>query len=430
MSDNVPADASFPRGIRALAAGVRSGELEPRAIVEWCLARIEQDEPRLRAWVVVFAEEARRQAEALAARRVQGESLGCLAGVPIGVKDLYDVAGWPTRAGAPTTPEAPVTRDAPVVARLRAADAILLGKTVTTEYACFDPPPTRNPWREDRTPGGSSSGSACALAADMCWGALGSQTGGSITRPAAYCGVTGLKPSIGALSCEGVVPISFHLDHPGPMGRSVDDLAILWQALSGQTPRGPRPTPPRLAWLNDPYWRADAEGTRCVEEAVATWRRAGAEIAVIEGAPFDWESLRLDHRRVMAVEAAEWHRERFATESARYGRHVSSLIREGQATSAIDYAAALRRRIEFQEQLAACYGVLDALLTPAATGPAPGIDSTGDPRMNALWSHAGVPTVALPGGASADGLPLGLQLASLRSESELLATAGWCERQL
>ncbi len=163
-----------------------------------------------------------------------GKCRGPLHGIPIGIKDLIDVAGWPTLVGAPWLPHAPAATDAPLVARLRDAGVIILGKTVTTQFACFDPPPTRNPWDLDRTPGGSSSGSAAAVATGMCLGAVGSQTGGSITRPASFCGVAGCKPTYGIVPIEGVYPLSPSLDHPGPIARSVHDLAILFEAITGK----------------------------------------------------------------------------------------------------------------------------------------------------------------------------------------------------
>src|SRR5262245_19352757 len=216
---------NMPRSILDAATQMHERQLTTRQLVDRCLARIEEREDQLHAWVLVDAGGARAAADKLGEELARGVCRGPLHGIPIGVKDIIDVEGWPTRAGSPLREGHIARQDATVVARLRAAGAVLLGKTVTTEFACFDPPPTVNPWNHACTPGGSSSGSAAALATQMCLGALGSQTGGSITRPAAYCGVAGCKPTFGRVSRAGVVPISHHLDHVGPMGRRVSDLA-------------------------------------------------------------------------------------------------------------------------------------------------------------------------------------------------------------
>ena len=190
--------------ITSAAAALRRGETTPGELVEQCLARIACYEPQVKAWVSVDAEGARKTAALLHSEFLQGHDRGPLHGIPIGIKDLIDIEGWPTQAGSPLRREHRAECDAPLVARLRAAGAIILGKTVTTEFACFDPSPTRNPWNLTRTPGGSSSGSAAAVALGMCYGAVGSQTGGSIIRPASFCGVAGCKPTHGAVSLAGV----------------------------------------------------------------------------------------------------------------------------------------------------------------------------------------------------------------------------------
>ncbi|HWA97397.1 MAG TPA: amidase, partial [Pirellulales bacterium] len=211
---------------------IRTGELSPLDLVDRCLERIERFEPRVHAWVMVDAEGARREARRLADELAAGNERGPLHGIPIGIKDIIDVAGWPTRAGSPIRAGHVAARDAELVANLRRAGAIILGKTVTTEFAGFDPPPTHNPWNLKRTPGGSSSGSAAAVATGMCLAAVGTQTGGSITRPASFCGIAGCKPAHGMVSVDGVVPFAPTLDHPGPMARAVDDLRVMLEAMS------------------------------------------------------------------------------------------------------------------------------------------------------------------------------------------------------
>src|SRR5689334_21462428 len=217
--------------IHAAAADIRAGRLSPVDLLESCLERIDRYEERIRAWVLVDRDDARAEAKRLADELKRGQYRGPLHGIPIGIKDIFDVFDWPTAAGSRLWANSIARQDATVVRRLREAGAVLVGKTVTTQYASFDPPPTRNPWNPERTPGGSSSGSAAAVAAGMCLGALGSQTGGSITRPASYCGVAGCKPSYGAISLTGIVPLAESMDHPGPIARCAADLAILLGAM-------------------------------------------------------------------------------------------------------------------------------------------------------------------------------------------------------
>ncbi|MCL4194749.1 MAG: amidase, partial [Thermoguttaceae bacterium] len=237
---------AFP-AIRQLADEIRQGRLQPIELLDRCLDRIDRFDGEVLAWVAVDEAGARRDAEQMAREAAEGRWRGPLHGIPIGVKDIIDVGGLPTRAGSPLREHHVAQADAPLVAALRRAGAVIIGKTVTVEFACFDPSPTRNPWNLEHTPGGSSSGSAAAVAMDMCPAALGTQTGGSLVRPAGYCGVATFKPSLGRLNTEGIIPVSPHLDQPGPMARSVDDLMELFGLLDGSAAVAPpeRP-PPRL----------------------------------------------------------------------------------------------------------------------------------------------------------------------------------------
>src|SRR6266851_5133320 len=219
--------------IHAAAEEIRQGKLSPVELLEACLQRIDRFEEKVRAWVLVDRDGARAVAKERELELHRGQWRGPLHGIPLGIKDIIDVFDWPTAAGSRLWQNSIARQDATVVRKLREAGAVLIGKTVTTQYASFDPPPTRNPWNLARTPGGSSSGSAAAIACGMCLGALGSQTGGSITRPASYCGVAGLKPTYGRVSTRGVVPLAPSMDHVGPMARCVHDLAILFQVIVG-----------------------------------------------------------------------------------------------------------------------------------------------------------------------------------------------------
>src|SRR5579885_1945050 len=256
--------------IHAAAADIRVGRVSPVNLLETCLERIDRLEERVRAWVFVDRDGARAEAERLTQELKRGQYRGPLHGIPIGIKDIFDVFDWPTAAGSRLWANSIARQDATVVRRLREAGAVFVGKTVTTQYASFDPPPTRNPWNLARTPGGSSSGSAAALACGMCLGALGSQTGGSITRPASYCGVAGCKPSFRRVPIDGVVPLAPSLDHVGPMARCVRDLDILLKAIDdcGLVFDDSAPSaPPRLGRLHGLFdHRADAAVAEMMRE--------------------------------------------------------------------------------------------------------------------------------------------------------------------
>lgn len=438
--------SSGPQTICLAAAEIRLGRLSPLDLLEQCLARIETYEPRVHAWVLVDAAAARQAAHQAANELAGGHDRGPLHGIPCGIKDIVDVAGWPTLAGSTTRSGHVAGRDAAVVARLRQAGAVLVGKTVTTEFASFDPPPTRNPWRLDRTPGGSSSGSAAAVALGFCLGAIGSQTGGSITRPASFCGVAGCKPTYGRVSAQGVVPLSRHIDHVGPLARTVSDLAVMLDAIAGYDPDDAttvdvpvgayaaacrNAAPPRLAVVTDPFFSLeDSSVGGAARAAEDRLRGAGASIEGIRFPPAFAEVL-LHHRRMMAVEAAEYHEPIYGQRREQYGRHIAELIEEGFQTSAIDYARALVHRRQLQRELLSCFADFDALVTPATTTTAPAVETTGDPKFNAPWSYVGYPTVSIPCGLADDGLPVSLQLIGRPfDEVRLFAAAGWCERVL
>src|ERR1700757_3538245 len=211
--------------IASASENIRLGQVTPAALLDSCLERVDGLESAVRAWAFLDPNSAHTHAEALTAELKRGEYRGPLHGIPLGIKDIIDVFDWPTACGSRLWRDNIARQDAPAVRKLRAAGAVLMGKTVTTQYASFDPPPTRNPWNPARTPGGSSSGSAAAIACGMCLGTLGSQKGGSIPRPASFCGVAGCKPTYGRVSVDGVMPLAASMDHPGPIARSVRDLA-------------------------------------------------------------------------------------------------------------------------------------------------------------------------------------------------------------
>lgn len=406
--------------IRELAQRLRRGALSAVELLEEFLRQINWQEPRLQAWVLVAAEEARAQADRCDAERRAGHDLGLLHGMPLGIKDLYDVRGWPTRAGSPLRAEHVADDDASLVARLREAGAVLLGKTVTTEWAWLDPPPTVNPWNPAHTPGGSSSGSAAAVAARMCVAALGTQTGGSIVRPASYCGICGLKPSFGRLETWGIVPVSLSLDHAGPMANSIDDLRVLFTALCGEpmswyhlprTAMGPDLAHVQLGW--DPTYfttEAEPEALAVLERAIARLTAAGVRMLPIR-LPKSFAQVHAAHRRLMATQAAWAHAATFPAQRAQYGPHIAALLDEGARVSADEKSAAWELQAKFRKQMERALKGVAALVTLAAPGAAPARrDTTGDPRFNVPWSFSGLPSVTLPCGLVPAGLPVGLQL--------------------
>ncbi|MCI0740198.1 MAG: amidase [Gemmataceae bacterium] len=420
------------RTIHEAAQAIRSGSVTPLDLVEQCLGNVDRWESKVRAWVFVDRDYARAEAKRLTAELHRGSYRGQLHGIPIGVKDIYDVFDWPTAAGSKLWANSIARQDSEIVRRLRHAGAIFLGKTVTTQFASFDPPITRNPWNLERTPGGSSSGSAAALAVGMCLGALGSQTGGSITRPASYCGVAGLKPSYGQLPLDGIVPLAPSMDHPGPMARCVRDLGILFQAMGGpwQWPNGSGENPilVRVRGLFDDL--AEPAARSALDKTCVQLRDAGARISEWN-LPSGFADVLARHRIVMAVEAAQFHRERLERHPEDYLPKIRSLLEEGLACPAPEFAAAKEHQKRLQDEMLAWLADGTILITPATTGPAPAADSTGNPAFNSPWSYTGLPTVSIPTGQFVDGMPLALQLAGCwGAETRLLQVAEWCEQAL
>ena len=433
--------------LHAAADQLRAGRAAPLDLLDACLDRIDRLEERIRAWVFVDREGARAEAARRAEEIRRGGWRGPLHGVPIGIKDIFDVFDWPTAAGSRLWKDSVARQDATAVRKLREAGAVFVGKTVTTQYASFDPPPTRNPWDPSRTPGGSSSGSAAALACGMCLGALGSQTGGSITRPAAFCGVAGLKPTYGRVGTAGVVPLAASMDHVGPMARCVRDLAILLQVIAGPDPLDPSAADaaapdyterikqgcarPRLGRPRGLFEsRAEPATREAMDWACDRLRAAGAAVSDV-ALPAAFTEVLARHRVVMAVESAMFHELRLRRHPEDYDPNIRGLLEEGLKCPATEYARTKEHQRLLKKEIEACFAGVDALLTPAAAGPAPEAATTGDPVFNSPWSYTGLPTVCFPCALSAEGLPLGLQLVGRAwGEADLLAVAAWCEDAL
>lgn len=415
-------------GVIAAAAAIRGGTLTATALTEAALARIAATDGDLLAWATVDAEGALVRARWLDTDLAGGRPAGPLHGVPLGVKDVIDVAGLVTTNGAPAFAHDRPTRDATAVARLRAAGAVIVGKTVATQFAYKDPAPTRNPWSAARTPGGSSSGSAAAVAARQVPAAIGTQTVGSILRPAAFCGVVGLKGTHGAISLEGVLPLAPTLDHVGSIARSVADAALLEAVMTGgaadvATIERPRlGVAPELVALAEPAMRAH------LDELVARLARAGADVVPL-ALPPSLAPLADAGRVILEAEAAASHGARFAAHADEYGPQIAALVEAGRALdpAAVDRANVVRSA--FRDAVTPILGGVDALLSPVTTGPAPlRAAGTGDFALCAPWSTAGVPSISIPTGLDPSGLPLALQLTGAPAHlGRLIGAAAWCE---
>jgi len=426
---------------------IGGGTISSEQFIEACLVRIREVDGDVQAWAFLDPDHALAQARAADQLRLSGQPTGALHGVPIAIKDIVDTADMPTENGSVLYAGRTPSRDATVVARLRAAGAVIMGKTVTTEFAYFSPGKTRNPHNPEHTPGGSSSGSAAAVAAEMVPLALGSQTNGSTIRPAAYCGVVGFKPTHGLISRHGILPLSRTLDHVGLFARSVDDIALLAAQLVGYDERDrdtrPRaripfvevaaeepPLPPMFGFVKTPYWeRVDEDTKEGFAELVA---QLGERVEEVELLPSAVEAWNL-HQTIMEAEMAanlerEWGKGR---------DHLSDQLRaqleRGRNVRAIDYQRALSRIAPIHESFVELFEQrYEAILTPAASGAAPeGLSSTGDPVFCTLWTLCGMPAISLPLLQGANGLPLGVQLVGPRhGDARLLRTARWLATQV
>ncbi len=413
--------------VRALAAGEATCE----AVVRACLARIDRREKEIHAWASIDPELALRHACELD----RGPPRGPLHGVPIGVKDIIDTADLPTEMGSPIYRGHRPIADAACVALARAAGALVLGKTVTCEFAGMTPGPTANPHNLAHTPGGSSSGSAAAVADFMVPVAFGTQTGGSVLRPAAYCGVFGFKPTFGAFNRKGVYPAAESLDTLGLLARSLDDLELLSAVLELRPPSQPAVlnAPPRVGLCRTPLWRAaQAETVAAVEDAAARLGKAGAQVREVV-LPDEFADLRhaaresINNYERAAAMAHEWNGDHEAISS-----ELRRRIALGRAMPHAEYVAALQFAEDCRGRLAAVFAEVDVLLTPCVNGEAPrGLGGTGDPGFQAIWTILHVPALTLPTDRGPNGLPVGIQLVAARhADRRLFACARWIWQRL
>lgn len=408
-------------GAAEAVALLARGDVSAEELTRACLSRIGAREPAVQAWEHLEPERALVQA-----RRLDADGRpGPLHGLPVGVKDLIDTADLPTAYGTSLHRGQRPAADAACVAALRAAGAVILGKTVTTELAYFTPGKTRNPRDLSRTPGGSSSGSAAAVADEMVPAALGTQTAGSVIRPASFCGVIGFKPTHGKLSVQGIKALAPSLDTLGVMVRALLDLPLLCGALGLALDIEELRSPPAIALCRTDRWSAAEPSTqKLIEEAAAALERAGARVTELSWPP-DLAPAFETQKTIMAVEMAEHLGPERRKDEAALGEPLRKLFREGDAARAAAYPAALREAARLRPRFDEVAAPFDALLTPAAPGEAPlGLGATGDPVFNRIWTLLHAPCITLPLGSGPHGLPVGLQLVAARGrDARLLAAA-------
>jgi len=430
-------------GVADAARAIRRKELSPVDLVDALLERIDKVDGRVQAWALVDRDGARAAARTAADEVARGVARGPLHGVPFGAKDIFYSAGLRTEGGSKVMAGFVPSYDATSVARLKSAGAILLGKCHTTEFATYDPSPARNPWNLACTPGGSSSGSAAAVAAREVPIALGTQTIGSNVRPASYCGLVGLKPTLGRISTRGVMPLSYTQDHVGLMTRSVEDMALGLSVTAGHDPGDPSssrsPVPdyiaaitrrraPRIGLMREFFFeRATPEVGRITSQAVERLARAGATVEEAK-APASLRVAQAAANLIVRCDTATVHADLFAQKADLYRPAIRSMIETGMLVTGESYVRALRIRRQFRRELAELLERYDVLLTPTTPAPAPEGMATGDPQFQVPWSLSGFPSITVPCGLTASGLPLGIQLASGPfTEAPLLAAAAWCE---
>ena len=415
-------------------ARLRSRTLTAEAYTRALLARTKALDPEIGAWIWLDPETALAAARRCDERLAAGGPLGPLQGLPVGVKDIFATAGMPTEMGSPAFAGNVPARSAALIDRLEAQGAFVMGKTVTTECAFMFPGKTKNPWNGSHTPGGSSSGSVAAVAAGFVPAALGTQTNGSVIRPAAFCGVVGFKPTQGRLPIAGALTFSHTLDQPGLFTRSVADAAWLVAALeSGGRAFPPilpsTATPPRLAAVRTPVW--DLVEPAAQEKFLADLerlRQGGAAVEEVE-LPAGFTLAHGAIRTIMTVESAFHLAELESLQAPLLSAMLKDFTAEGRQAAAVAYLEVLEIRRDLQAALENFLAPYDALVTPPATGEAPAtLASTGNAALCSIWSLCGVPAITIPTGFGPTGLPLGLQIVAARGRDEgLLAAARWCE---
>jgi Asp-tRNA(Asn)/Glu-tRNA(Gln) amidotransferase A subunit family amidase len=421
-----------PHPLAATVAALRSGQVTLSTHINDSCDRVEQVDAQVES---LLPEPGRRERLLIAAKELttrfpEPAARPPLYGALIGVKDIFHVDGFVTRSGSRVPPEPFAGPEAACIQQLCAAGALVLGKTVTTEFAYFEPGPTRNPHNLAHTPGGSSSGSAAAVAAGLCGLALGTQTIGSVIRPAAFCGIVGFKPSYDRIATPGLVYFSRTVDHVGLFTQDVAGMQLAASVLCADWQPDPiADARPILGVPDGPYLeQTEPAALSRFSETLVQLQRAGYGVRHVP-ALADIAELNHLHRRLVFAEFAREHAASYAAHAALYRPRTAEAIEIGRTVDADELAAArascLQRRAALEQQMEEAG--IDLWICPPAPGPAPeGIHATGDPNMNLPWTHAGMPVVTVPTGQTVDGLPLGLQIVARFGRDEQLLT--WAEQ--
>ena len=424
MTTQALTELSVSQAARAIA----EGKLTSRDLVGACLERIQAREETVGAWE--FLDQSLALAQA--AERDNAPRKGPLHGVPVGIKDIIQTADMPTGYGSPIYPNNRTGIDAECVKRLRAAGAVIMGKTVTTEFAVFFPGKTTNPHNRLHTPGGSSSGSAAAVADYQVPFALGTQTAGSVIRPASFCGVIGYKPSYALIPIDGVLPCAISLDTVGIFARHIDDLPLIAGVLAGISLKEPdsiKLVPPRIAMLRTPWWdKAEPDKQRALESTAQALARADAPMSELDIPEF--EDVRDAHLKIMYREIAASRRTEYENHRNLLSPKLLEIIESGRALKISDVQTAVRVARRWQNKIAHLFDAHDVILAPSAPGSAPeGISATGDPIFNAVWTLLGVPCITYPVARSSKGLPIGVQvIGPVDGDERLIAAAKWMQQ--
>jgi Asp-tRNA(Asn)/Glu-tRNA(Gln) amidotransferase A subunit family amidase len=433
-------------GAAEAAAAIRDGVITSEELVRGCLQQIDRLEEQVQAWAFIDPELALNQAQDADQALQQGQPLGPLHGVPVGIKDILDTKDMPTEDGTVLHAGRQPNKDATVVSRLREAGAVILGKTVTTELAVFSPGKTRNPHDVNRTPGGSSSGSAAAVAAGMVPLAIGTQTNGSVIRPASFCGVYGFKPTFGLVSRNLVLQQSQPLDQIGVFARSVEDAALCGEAIIGFDANDPDtrsrakpplstiqaeepPVTPRLAFIKTPVWDQADEATRAAFFELVEALGDNAEETEL---PEIFNGAHEQHRTIMEADLARSFEREYTDGREQISALLLEMIERGRKILAMDYNNAVADVTPLYEEFGKIFEWHDVIITPATIGQAPlGLESTGSPTFCTIWTLCGMPAITLPLLQGENGMPLGVQLVGSRGDdARLLRTARWLVNEI
>lgn len=426
---------------REAIQAIHDGEITSQDLVRDCLDRIVEHDAIVGAWVHLDPDHALAQAREADERRSRGLPLGPLHGIPVGIKDIIDTKDMPTELGTPLHEGRQPAGDAAIVEKLREAGAVILGKTVTTEMAVSSPGKTTNPSDPSRTPGGSSSGSAAAVASYMVPLAVGTQTNGSVIRPASFCGVMGFKPSFGKISRHRVLLQSPLLDTIGVFARSLEDISLIADVLTEYDSRDrqmeprarpaisrimaePPPAEPHLALVRSPVWSQAEETTKDAFRELVSVIEDRVDIVKL---PASFNDAHEDHRRILEADLAKNFAKEYRGGKGKLSAALREMIERGQKVSAVDYNEAIERTGRLNEELSDLFLEYDAILTPAAPGEAPvGLESTGSPAFCTIWTLCGTPALNLPLLQGPHDMPLGVQLVGEKGDDgRLLRTANW-----